>query len=184
MDVRTPTITEVIVNLIGQRYTGDETADLIDAGREAYERRVWNLWKGAMVLAALRNGGMTLKEITARTGWSKSTASRIINHPPEMPGVWYVDKSLVHDGPRGVDEALGHLLGEDIPADRLAALMLAAQESMARRRRNSAAGGAVIAALHSEHGMDWGEISHLLNTTPDVVESWADQAPVSTYGEV
>lgn len=70
------TADEVLVELLGDQRTGDAHADLIEAAKEAMRRRRHNTLLGGAVIAALRETGMTYREIEEITGIPRTTAQR------------------------------------------------------------------------------------------------------------
>ncbi|MGH4007842.1 MAG: hypothetical protein ACRDTH_06725 [Pseudonocardiaceae bacterium] len=69
--------------LSGQR-TGEQRADLVAAAREAMARRVRNSEHGGAVLAALRDLGLSWRDIEAATGIPRTTAQRWAEPPEQM----------------------------------------------------------------------------------------------------
>jgi hypothetical protein len=62
--------------LLGDRRTGDATADLIAALREAMRRREQNTAHGGAVIAALVETGLSYHDIEQATGIPRTTAQR------------------------------------------------------------------------------------------------------------
>ncbi|HEY4005830.1 MAG TPA: hypothetical protein VGM60_11680 [Pseudonocardia sp.] len=62
--------------LLADRRTGDRTADLAEAAKEAMERRIRNTQHGGAVIAAMVEDGMSYREIERVTGIPSSTAQR------------------------------------------------------------------------------------------------------------
>ncbi len=75
-------ISEALDALLGPERTGDSRADLIAAAREAMDRRIQNSERGGVVIAALRESGMSWREIETATGIPRTTAQRWAD-PPE-----------------------------------------------------------------------------------------------------
>ena len=75
-------VDEALDALLGSQRTGDRSADLIAAAKEAMDRRERNTLHGGAVIAALRDAGMSWREIEAATGIARSTAQRWAE-PPE-----------------------------------------------------------------------------------------------------
>lgn len=61
--------------------TGDTRADLIAAARETWARRQRNTLAGAAILAALRDAGVSYRDIEAETQIPKTTAQRWATPP-------------------------------------------------------------------------------------------------------
>ncbi|HEX8934985.1 MAG TPA: hypothetical protein VF788_12495 [Pseudonocardiaceae bacterium] len=70
------TADEALVELLGDQRTGDIHADLIEAAKQAMLRRKHNTVLGGTVIAALREAGMTYREIEQATGIPHTTAQR------------------------------------------------------------------------------------------------------------
>lgn len=67
---------DAIEYLLGDRQTGDETADLWACVEEAWERRHLNTMHGGNAIAALVAKGVSYREIEQRLGIPRSTAQR------------------------------------------------------------------------------------------------------------
>lgn len=76
------TVDEALDALLGPSRTGDQRADLIAAAKEAMDRRERNTAHGGAVIAALRDTGMTWRDVEAATGIARTTAQRWAE-PPE-----------------------------------------------------------------------------------------------------
>jgi hypothetical protein len=76
------TVDEALDALLGPQRTGDLRADLIAGAKEAMERRKRNTEHGGAVIAALREAGMSWRDIEAATGIPRTTAQRWAE-PPE-----------------------------------------------------------------------------------------------------
>lgn len=76
------TVDEALDALLGDQRSGDATADLIEASREAMRRRERNSEHGGAVIAALREAGLSWRDIEQRTGIPKATAQRWADPPP------------------------------------------------------------------------------------------------------
>ncbi len=76
------TTDEALDALLGDRRKGDPTADLVEAARESQRRRETNSKHGAAVIAALRNMGLSWRDIEKQTGIPRSTAERWGTPPP------------------------------------------------------------------------------------------------------
>jgi hypothetical protein len=73
------TTEEALMNLLGERRTGDRRADLLAAAREAMRRREQNSADGGAVIAALVDEddiGMSYRELERETGIPIGTAHR------------------------------------------------------------------------------------------------------------
>lgn len=79
------TVDEALDALLGSRRTGDTPADLIAAAKEAMERRKRNTEHGGAVIAALRDSGMSWREIEAATEIPRTTAQRWAEPPEGAP---------------------------------------------------------------------------------------------------
>jgi len=78
------TTEEALVNLLGDRRTGDTRADLLDALREAMRRREQNSADGGAVIAALTELGVSYREIERETGVPIGTAHRWATPPKRV----------------------------------------------------------------------------------------------------
>ncbi|HEV7831559.1 MAG TPA: hypothetical protein VGP04_22520 [Pseudonocardiaceae bacterium] len=72
---------EALVNLLGDRRTADQRADLIAAAREAMRRRESNTTDGGAVIAALVELGLSYRDIERATGIPHVTAHRWATPP-------------------------------------------------------------------------------------------------------
>ena len=79
------TADEALVELLGDQRRGDVRADLIEAAKEAMRRRERNTALGGAVIAALRETGVTYREIEQVTGIPRATAQRWAI-PPKTAG--------------------------------------------------------------------------------------------------
>ena len=70
------TVEEALAELLGQRRTGDVRADLIMGMNEAMQRRERNTELGGAVIAALRDEGLSYRDIENATGVPRTTAQR------------------------------------------------------------------------------------------------------------
>jgi hypothetical protein len=71
------TTEEALMNLLGDRRSGDERTDLIEAAREAMRRREQNSADGGAVIAALvKDHGVSYRELERQTGIPVGTAHR------------------------------------------------------------------------------------------------------------
>ena len=70
------TLDEALDSLLGSRRSGDLTADLIGAAREAMRRREQNSALGGEVIAALLERGHSYRDIERETGIPRATAQR------------------------------------------------------------------------------------------------------------
>lgn len=70
------TADEALEALLGDRRTGDPTADLLEALREAMRRREQNTAHGGAVIAALVDAGLSYRDIEQATGIPRATAQR------------------------------------------------------------------------------------------------------------
>lgn len=78
-------VEEALVNLLGERRTGDRSADLIAAAKESLRRREQNSMDGGAVIAALRDElGMSYRDIERTTGISYVTAHRWATPPQRV----------------------------------------------------------------------------------------------------
>lgn len=75
------TTEEALVNLLGDRRTGDARTDLLEALREAMRRRERNSADGGAVIAALTEMGVSYREIERETGVPIGTAHRWATPP-------------------------------------------------------------------------------------------------------
>lgn len=78
------TVDEALDELLGDRRSGDATADLIEATREAMRRRERNTAHGGAVIAALREAGLSWRDIETQTGIPKATAQRWADPPKRV----------------------------------------------------------------------------------------------------
>ncbi|MGH3927069.1 MAG: hypothetical protein ACRDTT_30080 [Pseudonocardiaceae bacterium] len=76
------TIDEALDALLGPQRTEDMHADLIAGAKEAMDRRERNTAHGGAVIAAMREAGMSWRDIEAATGIPRTTAQRWAE-PPE-----------------------------------------------------------------------------------------------------
>jgi hypothetical protein len=76
------TVDEALDALLGPQRTGDLRADLIAGAKEAMDRRERNTMHGGAVIAALRDAGMSWRDIETTTGIPRTTAQRWAE-PPE-----------------------------------------------------------------------------------------------------
>ena len=79
------TVDEALDALLGPKRTGDQRADLIAAAQEAMDRRERNTLHGGAVIAALRDSGMSWREIETATGIARTTAQRWAEPPERAP---------------------------------------------------------------------------------------------------
>lgn len=79
------TVEEALEALLGGRRTGDLSADLIAAAKEAMDRRERNTLHGGAVIAALHDSGMSWREIEVATGIARTTAQRWAEPPERAP---------------------------------------------------------------------------------------------------
>lgn len=79
------TVEEALEALLGARRTGDLSADLIAAAKEAMDRRERNTLHGGAVIAALRDSGLSWREIEQATGIARTTAQRWAEPPERAP---------------------------------------------------------------------------------------------------
>jgi hypothetical protein len=78
------TVEEAIVELLGDRRSGELRADLIDSLEEAMRRRERNTELGGAVIAAMQEVlGMSYRDIEDETGVARSTAQRWATPPPK-----------------------------------------------------------------------------------------------------
>jgi hypothetical protein len=70
------TVDEALAELLGERRTGDVRADLIMGLNEAMRRRDRNTELGGAVIAALRDEGLSYREIENATGVVRTAAQR------------------------------------------------------------------------------------------------------------
>jgi hypothetical protein len=75
------TAAEALDALLGDARTGDIRADLIEAAKEATRRRESNTEHGGAVIAALRETGMSWRDIETATGIARTTAQRWAEPP-------------------------------------------------------------------------------------------------------
>ena len=86
------TVDEALAELLGERRTGDVRADLIMGLHEAMRRRDRNTKVGGAVIAALRDEGLSYRDIENATGIPRTTAQR-----------WAVPQKWVGPPPLGSD---------------------------------------------------------------------------------
>ena len=86
------TVDEALAELLGERRTGDVRADLIMGLNEAMRRRDRNTELGGAVIAALRDEGLSYRDIENATGVPRTTAQR-----------WKVPQKWVGPPPLGSD---------------------------------------------------------------------------------
>lgn len=67
---------EALAALLGDRQGGDLVADLVEGAKEAMHRRQRNTMHGGLVIEALRQAGLSWREIEQRTGIPRTTAQR------------------------------------------------------------------------------------------------------------
>jgi hypothetical protein len=79
------TAEQALEALLGDTRTGDMRTDLIEAAKEAMRRRVSNTEHGGTVIGALRELGMSWRDIEAATGIARTTAQRWAEPPPPGP---------------------------------------------------------------------------------------------------
>jgi hypothetical protein len=79
------TVDEALAELLGERRTGDVRAGLIMGMNEAMRRRERNTELGAAVIAALRDEGLSYRDIENATGVPRTTAQRWAA-PPKRVG--------------------------------------------------------------------------------------------------
>jgi hypothetical protein len=80
-------VAQVLDELLpAERRSGDLTADLCEAGREAMRRRVANTHNGGVVIGALRERGLSWRAIEEGTGIPQATARRWHEPPPRVGG--------------------------------------------------------------------------------------------------
>lgn len=84
-EVPVVTVDEALDALLGSARTGDPRADLVAAAMEAMDRRERNTAHGGAVIAALRDAGMSWRDIETATGIPRTTAQRWAE-PPERHG--------------------------------------------------------------------------------------------------
>lgn len=75
------TADEALNALLGQERTGDLRADLIEAAKEAMQRRQRNSEHGGAAIAEMRAQGMSWREIETATGIARTTAQRWAEPP-------------------------------------------------------------------------------------------------------
>ena len=80
------TLEEALDALLADRRTGDLDRDLIEAAKEALDRRIKNTQHGGAVIAAMVERGMSYRDIEKATGTPKSTAARWSVPPTESKG--------------------------------------------------------------------------------------------------
>ncbi len=78
-------VEEALQRLLGRAATGDSEADLWAALEEAWRRRRENIENGGAVIAALRDAGVSEREISRRTGIPRTTLQRW-HTAPGTPG--------------------------------------------------------------------------------------------------
>jgi hypothetical protein len=86
------TVDEALAELLGARRTGDVRSDLMMGLHEAMRRRDRNTEVGGAVIAALRDEGLSYRDIENATGVPRTTAQR-----------WGVPQKWVGPPPLGSD---------------------------------------------------------------------------------
>ena len=85
-------VDEALAELLGDRCTGEVRADLIMGMNEALRRRDRNTELGGVVIAALRDEGLSYRDIENATGVPRTVAQR-----------WAVPQKWVGPPPLGSD---------------------------------------------------------------------------------
>ncbi len=75
-------VDDALAALLGDAQTGDLRTDLVEAAKEAMRRRQRNSEQGGTVIAAMREAGMSWREIEQATGIARTTAQRWSEPPP------------------------------------------------------------------------------------------------------